>query len=288
MMLDAAKGMLYLHSHKPTIIHRDLKSPNLLVDGNWTVKVTDFNLSRLADVAAQPGVTSSVVANNPRWHAPEIIRDALFTKPGDVYAFGLIMWEMISWELPFDGLTSFQMILFIGDKAGRPHVPDEDENDKIMGGIFSGYGEYVKLMIHCWEQDPEKRPKFPEVISRLRSILETFPEYGGYQSMEEQQSHQDVDATYNTETLPQEIPVHRPPSPFETPHVPSNQPISPFDAGISPFDAPASAPSPPAPIASPFDTITQQEQPQEQNGISGRSTTLIDSVSETRLGRIQQ
>ena len=293
MMLDAAKGMLYLHSHKPTIIHRDLKSPNLLVDGNWTVKVTDFNLSRLADVAAQPGVTSSVVANNPRWHAPEIIRDALFTKPGDVYAFGLIMWEMISWELPFDGLSSFQMILFIGDKAGRPDVPGEDETDKIRGGLFPGYEEYVQLMIDCWNQDPEKRPGFPEVISKLRSILATFPEHGGNseeqsleeQSLEEQPSHQNVYHPPPMHTTADQIPGQHVPSPFDAPQPPVDRASSPFDASISPFDAPSGAP-----MASPFDTNTSTGQPhhQEQNGISRRSTTLVDSVSETRRGRIEQ
>ena len=184
MMLDAAKGMLYLHSHKPTIIHRDLKSPNLLVDGNWNVKVTDFNLSRLADVT-QPGVTSSVVANNPRWHAPEIIRDALFTKPGDVYAFGLIMWEMITWELPYDSMNSFQMILFVGDKGGRPPVPDpatgviSEGGSKewvVRGGMFPAYEAYVDLMVRCWDQNPDSRPGFPEIISKLRDILTTFSE----------------------------------------------------------------------------------------------------------------
>lgn len=184
MMLDAAKGMLYLHSHKPTIIHRDLKSPNLLVDGNWNVKVTDFNLSRLADVT-QPGVASSVVANNPRWHAPEIIRDALFTKPGDVYAFGLIMWEMITWELPYDSMSSFQMMLVIGEKGGRPPVPDAatgvateggDRKWTVQGGLFHGYEAYIDLMVRCWDQNPESRPAFPEIISKLREILSTFSE----------------------------------------------------------------------------------------------------------------
>ena len=70
MALDAAKGMLYLHSHRPLIIHRDLKSPNLLVDKHWRVKVTDFNLSRAAD--APSTTNSSVTANNPRWSAPEV------------------------------------------------------------------------------------------------------------------------------------------------------------------------------------------------------------------------
>lgn len=297
MMLDAAKGMLYLHSHKPTIIHRDLKSPNLLVDGNWTVKVTDFNLSRLADVAAQPGVTSSVVANNPRWHAPEIIRDALFTKPGDVYAFGLIMWEMISWQLPFDGLSSFQMILFIGDKAGRPSVPSTDEPEKVMGGLFPGYEAYVKLMVDCWDQDPEKRPQFPEIISRLRDILSMFPEYGPESvdhSIEEQTSHYGMEngeqaatqqPVQDSFTPAQQIPVQNVSSPFDAPLLPTNHPTSPFDAHASPFDAPSSAPQTQLPPLSPFDTDTSEpSRQQQQNELSGRTT--IDSVSETRHGRI--
>ena len=58
------QGMLQLHSHKPPILHRDLKSPNLLVDKHWRVKVADFNLSRVMEAQA---VVSSISANNPRW-----------------------------------------------------------------------------------------------------------------------------------------------------------------------------------------------------------------------------
>jgi serine/threonine protein kinase len=313
MMLDAAKGMLYLHSHKPTIIHRDLKSPNLLVDGNWTVKVTDFNLSRLADVAAQPGVQSSVVANNPRWHAPEIIRDALFTKSGDVYAFGLIMWEMISWELPFDGMSAFQMILLIGDKAGRPTVPSSDQVDEIRGGVFPGYNSYVELMVRCWDQNPEKRPEFPEIISSLRDILSTFPEDPTSQSSNadtsqiftESERHSSLEdapkeptqeAVQNTMVpTPAITPVQNVNSPFDLPasSAPDN-PIStngyhasPFDGAPSPFDAPVTVmPT----VRSPFDT--NDDGPTTSNNIDARPSRstrnmVIDSVSETRRGKLQ-
>ncbi len=63
MALEAAKGMLYLHSRAEPVLHRDLKSANLLVDKHWHVKVADFNLSRVMNASA---VVSSVSATNPR------------------------------------------------------------------------------------------------------------------------------------------------------------------------------------------------------------------------------
>jgi len=64
--------MLQLHSHKPPILHRDLKSPNLLVDKHWRVKVTDFNLSSKLHLQADSNGLDSSIANNPRWLAPEV------------------------------------------------------------------------------------------------------------------------------------------------------------------------------------------------------------------------
>jgi len=66
------QGMLQLHNHNPSILHRDLKSPNLLVDKHWRVKVTDFNLSSMLRSDADTYGVLSSVANNPRWLAPEV------------------------------------------------------------------------------------------------------------------------------------------------------------------------------------------------------------------------
>eukprot|EP00887_Chlorella_sp_A99_P004073 scaffold11.g4073.t1 len=117
MALDSAKGMLYLHSHKPPIIHRDLK-------------VTDFNLSRLSDAAGPALGSTSVTANNPRWQAPEA---------SDIYAFGLILWELMTWQLPFEEASPFQA-----------------------------------RAADCWAQQPEDRPTFEQVIARLRAMAEEF------------------------------------------------------------------------------------------------------------------
>ncbi len=67
------QGMLQLHNHRPPILHRDLKSPNLLVDKHWRVKVTDFNLSSMMHPTADSHDVNSSVANNPRWLAPEVL-----------------------------------------------------------------------------------------------------------------------------------------------------------------------------------------------------------------------
>ncbi len=64
--------MLQLHNHNPSILHRDLKSPNLLVDKHWRVKVTDFNLSSMLRSDADTYGVLSSVADNPRWLAPEV------------------------------------------------------------------------------------------------------------------------------------------------------------------------------------------------------------------------
>jgi len=66
------QGVLHLHSHKPTILHRDLKSPNVLVERYWRVKVTDFNLSRMVQTSSTGSSITSLLANNPRWLAPEV------------------------------------------------------------------------------------------------------------------------------------------------------------------------------------------------------------------------
>ncbi len=102
------QGMLQLHSHKPPILHRDLKSPNLLVDKHWRVKIADFNLSRVMEAQA---VVSSISANNPRWLAPEVVTDQAYSTAADVYSFGLILWELLTWQLPWADLGPFQVSL---------------------------------------------------------------------------------------------------------------------------------------------------------------------------------
>lgn len=196
MALDAAKGMNYLHSSDPPVIHRDLKSPNLLVDKHWRVKVCDFNLSRVLEEQA---VVSSLAASNPRWLAPEILSGRGYTFSSDVYSFGVIMWELLTWRLPWTDCGPWQVVKLVTDDRARPPLPtlDADGNAVVSGtaavaatpsqpsssgsnghqqllpppGGFPGLPEYIALMKDCWQHEAEKRPKFAEIITRLRKLL---------------------------------------------------------------------------------------------------------------------
>ncbi|MQL87017.1 hypothetical protein Taro_019552 [Colocasia esculenta] len=105
MALDIARGMNYLHCCNPTIVHRDLKSSNLLVDKNWTVKVGDFGLSRLK---RDTYLTTNTGKGTPQWMAPEVLRNEPSDEKSDVYSYGVILWELVTEKIPWDNLNSMQ------------------------------------------------------------------------------------------------------------------------------------------------------------------------------------
>lgn len=90
--------MSYLHSFRPPIVHRDLKSHNLLVDHNWNIKVGDFGLSR------PQSLDLMTAAGTPQWTAPEVIRHDHYTTKADVYSFAIIIYELLSGKIPYGQL----------------------------------------------------------------------------------------------------------------------------------------------------------------------------------------
>ena len=100
MASDIAAGMAHLHSRSPPLLHRDLRSPNILVDSSWRAKIADLGLSKIAEEAM--AASSTLVQVNPRWAAPEIVaKGNPPTFASDVYSFGVVLWELLTWDLPW-------------------------------------------------------------------------------------------------------------------------------------------------------------------------------------------
>ncbi|XP_078432544.1 putative serine/threonine-protein kinase SIS8 isoform X2 [Wolffia australiana] len=155
MALDVARGMNYLHNCSPMIVHGDLKSPNLLVDKNWVVKVCDFGLSRIKHSTF---LSSRSMAGTAEWMAPEVLRNEPSDEKCDVYSFGVILWELCTLQLPWGGMNPMQVVGAVGFQSRKLDIP-EDLNPAI-----------ADIIINCWQTDPKLRPSFSEIMAALKPL----------------------------------------------------------------------------------------------------------------------
>ncbi|KAK3119820.1 hypothetical protein QOZ80_9AG0675750 [Eleusine coracana subsp. coracana] len=149
--LDVCRGMSYLH--QKGIVHRDLKSANLLLDKDHVVKVADFGLARFQDqVGAMTAETGTY-----RWMAPEVINHEPYDNKADVYSFALVLWELMTSKIPYTSMTPVQAA--VGVRKGlRPQLPE------------NAHPRLVNLVQRCWEPIPSDRPSFSDIIAELEDI----------------------------------------------------------------------------------------------------------------------
>ncbi|XP_039176604.1 mitogen-activated protein kinase kinase kinase 20 isoform X5 [Crotalus tigris] len=152
--MDIAKGMHYLHMEAPIkVIHRDLKSRNVVIAGDGVLKICDFGASRFHSHTTH----MSLVGTFP-WMAPEVIQSLPVSETCDTYSYGVVLWEMLTREVPFKGLEGLQVAWLVVEKNERLTIPS------------SCPGSFAELMLQCWEADPKKRPSFKQIISILDSM----------------------------------------------------------------------------------------------------------------------
>ncbi|OVA20361.1 Protein kinase domain [Macleaya cordata] len=151
--IDVCKGMEYLH--QKNIIHRDLKTANLLMDIDNVVKVADFGVARFLN---QGGVMTAETGTY-RWMAPEVINHQTYDQKADVFSFAIVLWELTTAKVPYDTMTPLQAAL--GVRQGlRPSLPE------------NAHPRLLDLMQRCWEAVPTNRPSFSEITAELEELLQ--------------------------------------------------------------------------------------------------------------------
>ena len=157
--LDVARGLEFLHGRG--IIHRDLKSLNILLDSRKRAKITDFGLTRMKSKDPMTGLVGT-----SHWMAPEVLMSSPFyDEKVDIYSFGILMWELLTSECPYqnESLDPATLTLQIMEQNKRPTIP-------------SGTPPNLKALIErCWDKDPKNRPTCHEIISDLSNPSFQFP-----------------------------------------------------------------------------------------------------------------
>ncbi|XP_072308143.1 mitogen-activated protein kinase kinase kinase 12-like isoform X1 [Eucyclogobius newberryi] len=144
-----AGGMNYLHLHK--IIHRDLKSPNILITYDDAVKISDFGTSKeLSDKSTKMSFAGTVA-----WMAPEVIRNEPVSEKVDIWSFGVVLWEMLTGEVPYKDVDSSAIIWGVGNNSLQLPVPDTCPDS------------FKLLLRQCWNCKTRNRPSFRQILLHL-------------------------------------------------------------------------------------------------------------------------
>ena len=192
-LFGIASAMSYLHGHE--VIHRDLKPGNILEDGQLFPKIADFGLSKVVHSSASMSTQSTVgLKGTPIYLAPEIWDRNEYTKAGDVYAFSIIAYEMITLEEPFKDYAIPMLCCAVAVKNERPAFPHPIPDC------------YRDLITRCWSNEAEKRPTFSEIVDELKNNKEFITEnvdeseYFDYINYIES-SHSDFDSSKKIEPI---------------------------------------------------------------------------------------
>jgi serine/threonine protein kinase len=153
--IDIGKGILHLHSKN--ILHRDLKSLNILLDDQLHAKVSDFGLSV---VKKETTLSSSKKNSNQEvgtlpWMAPELFNGEKYMPYSDIFSYGVILWEIATREMPYVNFMSPYTLISFVQQGKRQDIPKETPPS------------FAKLISRCWDERAEERPTINEAVEYL-------------------------------------------------------------------------------------------------------------------------
>lgn len=153
LALDLSRGLSYLHSKK--IVHRDVKTENMLLDLNRTLKIADFGVAR---VEAQNPRDMTGETGTLGYMAPEVLDGKPYNRKCDVYSFGICLWEIYCCDMPYADLSFAEVSSAVVRQNLRPDIP------KCCPSSFAS------ILKKCWDANPDKRPEMDEVVRLLEAI----------------------------------------------------------------------------------------------------------------------
>lgn len=155
MALDIAYGMEYLHMKG--VVHRDLKSENLVLGKDGCLKILDFGVSCLeCDCNSDAHDLGTY-----RWMAPEMLSQKPYTRKVDVYSFGIVLWELLTTHLPYEEMGAVQAAFCVIHQNTRPPIPRD------CPAVLRD------LMCQCWSAEPEDRPEFWEILRVINMCIDS-------------------------------------------------------------------------------------------------------------------
>ncbi|KAI3525859.1 hypothetical protein L1887_04988 [Cichorium endivia] len=175
--IGAARGLDYLHTGtgiKHGIIHRDVKSSNILLDDSWAAKISDFGLSKLGPINQPATYVNTFVKGTFGYLDPDYYNTGRLTRKSDVYAFGVVLFEVLSGKRAVDssldeehwGLVNWAQESI---KEGRlKQIVDDNIREKILPKCLK---EFAELADRCLHSNPKQRPTMAEVVVCLQSVL---------------------------------------------------------------------------------------------------------------------
>jgi serine/threonine protein kinase len=154
LALGICSGLKLLH--KKDIVHKDLKSLNILLDGNGIPKIADFGTASV--IKDNKTMTAGEGVGSPCWMAPEICQNGKPSKKSDIYSFGMILWEIMAGKAPYENKRNTMSILMDVSNGKRETIPSNCP------------AEIAHLIQQCWSQDPSERPDVDVIIATLNQI----------------------------------------------------------------------------------------------------------------------
>mmetsp|Transcript_15878 Transcript_15878/g.31325 ORF Transcript_15878/g.31325 Transcript_15878/m.31325 type:complete len:475 (+) Transcript_15878:122-1546(+) len=169
-LLDSMYGLRAVHA--AGMIHGDFKTLNMLVGPDHRVKVSDFGLSKcIGCLTVLPG--TKTISGTPQYMSPEVMQSQPQGMRVDIYSVGIVMWELLTGEVPWFGMNLVQIIQRVTMKANETTVPPPGRPQLQTHHALAAPVGYIKLMNDAWAQSPNDRPSADMVVQALESLQKT-------------------------------------------------------------------------------------------------------------------